>query len=93
MGLGRRRCCGGAECFEDEILKKPEMVWTAVLTTCADAWLTRSGLDASGRPKWLSKHLDKLHDAIVAAKSGHVLGWIEQCKEWTWTWPGKSGRD
>ena len=82
------------ECFDDEEkLKEAEKVWNSVLTACADVWLTKCGKSASERRMWLSKHLNKLNDAVVAAEKGYTIAWVEQCMEWTWSWPGSTPKD
>ena len=81
------------ECFDDDKLMEAEKVWNRVLTACADVWLKKGGKTASERRTWLTKHLSKLNDAVVAAVKGHTIGWLDQCTEWTWSWPGGSRKD
>ena len=61
------------ECFDDCSMRNPEQVWNAVLCACADAWLKKGGRCAGDRRKWLSRHLGKLNDAVIAAEQGEVV--------------------
>ena len=77
-----------SECFDDCNMRQPEQVWNCVLTACTDAWLKHTGYSAIERRRWLSKHLGKVNDAVIAAEQGHKLEWLSQCREWSWRWSG-----
>ena len=77
------------ECFEEDELQRPELVWMSVLTACADAFLRFQGVDGEGRRHWLTRNIAHLRDAVVAADQGERIDWIERSKEWKWTWPGE----
>ena len=76
------------ECFEEDELRRAELVWMSVLTACADAFLRCRGVNGDGRRHWLSRNMAHLQDAVVAADQGESIDWIERSKEWKWTWPG-----
>ena len=79
----------GSECFDDcGTLTKAELVWRSVLTACADAWLRKVSKPARERGAWLSRHLGKLSDAVIAAEQGILLDWQAVCRDWKWEWPG-----
>ena len=81
------------ECFDDCSMRNAEQVWNAVLSACADAWLKKIGQCAGDRRKWLSRHLGKLSDAVIAAEQGEVVDWLSQCREWTWSWSERRCED